>query len=110
MNKQYLKEYNYEKLEFLRRNTKLNPKAYLKVFKKKLEADKEQKIYNKYEPNDHIGVDYSEANLLEFGLRMQAWENKYKNVWQEYGHGYTLEEYILMALDGFMNEEKQNKR
>ncbi len=110
MNKQYLKEYDYEKLEFLRRNTRLNPKSYLKVLKKKLEADKEQKIYNKYEPNDHIGVDYSEANLLEFCLRMKSFESKYKIVWQDYGFRYSLEEYILMALNGFMDEEKQNKR
>ena len=106
----YLKEYDYEKLEFLRRNIRLNPKAYLKVLKKKLEADKAQEIYNKNNPNDYVYANYSEVDLLEFCLRMKSLENKYKIVWQDYGHGYNLEEYILMALDGFMNEEKQNKR
>lgn len=103
-------DYSYEKLEYLRKNTKLNPKSYLEVTKKRLEADKFQKDYKKYEPNDQIGVDYTEANTLEFILRMQVWQNKLIKEWQQFGQNYTLEEYSLKNLNDLVNEERYQKR
>ena len=82
-------EYSYERLDYLRRNTKLNIKDYLKILKLRLEDENNQ-------------VD---LNLLEFLLRMKAWEKSYNKVWQTYRKEMTLEQYSLLALNNLINEE-----
>ena len=106
----YFDEYNEEKLDYLRRNTKLNPKEYLKVLKERLEAIKYQKIYQKYHPHNHIEADYRNANLTEYMFRIKAWENKYSDTWKKYGYGMSIEEYAIMALNKLIREEKIIRR
>ena len=82
-------EFSYERLDYLRRNTKLNIKDYLKILKLKLKDE-----------NNQVDV-----NLLEFLLRMKAWEKSYNKVWLIYGQNMSLEQYSLLALNNLINEE-----
>ena len=92
-------EYSYERLDYLRRNTKLNIKDYLKILKLRLEAEKRQKI------NNQVYANYQEANLLEFLLRMKIWEKSYNKIWQINKPKMSLEQYSLLALNNLINEE-----
>ena len=86
------------------------PQHYLKVIKKRLEAIHNQKMYQKCVPNYQIEVDYREANFTEYLLRMMVWENKFADTWFKYGNGMSKEEYVVMALNGLIREEKIIRR
>ena len=67
-------EYNYKLLEFLREKTTLSLAEMSKVKLKRKEADLYLKRYQKLEPDDGLGVDYDEANRLEFAYRFENWK------------------------------------
>ena len=102
----FIREYDYEKLDYLRRNTTLKPVMSLKVLKKKLEAEYSKRQLIKYNLSDNIDNYLEEANVFEYLCRMKTWEHQFTDTWQIYGNNMSLAEYSIMALNGLIKEEK----
>ena len=105
-----MEDFTMERLEALRDMTTLNPIASIKVLKARKDAEKMSDLYNKYEPNDHIGTDYSTANNLEYSLRMEALERKLENSWQAYlaieKDGFGLIDFAEETLNQHINKNR----
>lgn len=102
----FIREYDYEKLEYLRKNTTLNPIMSLKVLKKKLEAEYCQKQYKKYNISANIDNYLEKVNVYEYLCRMKLWQHKFINTYKIYGQKMSLAEYSVMALNKLINEDK----
>ena len=102
----FIREYDYEKLDYLRRNTTLSPIISLKVLKKRLEAEYSKRQLIKYNINDNIDNYLEEANIFEYLCRIKIWKNKYTDSWLKYGDKMSLAEYSIMTLNGLIKEEK----
>ncbi len=103
-----------EKLEILRNLTTLNPLDALKVSKARKAAEKFRDVYIRENPSDVIGVDYTEANSIEYSLRFHTLEKNLTKDWQNYlkveADGIGLREYTEDILNSRLEELHQNKR
>ncbi len=106
-------EVDYEVVEGLREITKLDPIASLKVLRARKAADNFVDLYRKYEPHDEIGADYTDANNLEYELRVKALSRKLEKSWIEYlrteNDGLGLEDYVSDYLTNYLNERNIKK-
>ena len=99
-----LNESDYEKLAFLRKNTRLGLIAYLKISKLKAEAVKLEEMCRR-EEKEYNGIDYSDAENLEFKLRMKTWKRSLIDAWVEIGDGLGLDEFSDMVLSQHLKKE-----
>ena len=100
---------NYNELEFLRKNTMLGPVALLKIQNLRNNAKEFRNWYYKIE-GELLAVDYSEAEALEYRLRLKAWENKIMPVWQKYGQGWGLTEFAEMVMEQQMEKPRTKSK
>ena len=96
---------DYRELEFLRRHTILNPIKKLKVLALRDDAEAYQAMMEKFE-NCPFGVDYSEADELEYAYRLAAWKKAMTYFWIEYGDTRNLDDYAYDKLHDAMNGKK----
>lgn len=103
-----------EELTTLRDMTKLNPIEYFKVYRARKQAEQLRDVYIKYEPNDVIGTDYSVANDLEYGFRMDALCRSVEEDWKKYisieNDGYGLFEYANDVLQQRIKEVRSKRQ
>lgn len=89
--------YSYEKLEYLRKYTKLSPITTIKLNKLK------QK-----------GVSQEEINQAEYIYRFQSYEKIWEKEWKKTNWGQSedesLSEYANTALEQIVNSEKGRTR
>ena len=94
--------FSQEELTFLRGNTKLGPISLLKINKAKKNAE----LYRKYileTEHELIEIDYSDADELEFELRLRSWENGLSRTWKQYPDGLSLSEFAEMVMKQQIN-------
>lgn len=91
-------ELDYQKLEYLRKETKLGPVAMMKLLKAKKEVDDSRKWYQQNE-NELIEADYSIVDELEYEMRRTAYQNKVSKEWSKYMDGIDLEEFAETLMD-----------
>jgi len=101
-------EFNFstEELNFLREHTKLDiiSKAKLLILKRNIE--KYPIIYKRVDPNISLQVDYSEMELLEYNLRVNAWIKSCREDWILFlhtGKGCNLRAYAREKLNEEMD-------
>ncbi len=100
-----IKEMNHDVLNYLRKNTLLGPVAMFKIAKARREAELLRKYYAEVE-HEIIELDTSTADELEYNYRMQAMQKKMYKMWQQYGDGLDLEEFVNVAIANNMENEK----
>ena len=98
-------EYNYEALKALRKHTNLNLIEKLKIIREKELAEDTQVMINKIE-RCYIGVDYTEAEMLEFSYRLKSWYKKSKALYAEYGNNRDFYEFSNDMLNRIIESEK----
>lgn len=107
-----MEEYNInnEELDFLRKNTRLNPIAATKVLIARKQAEKYRDVYIRYNPTDIIEVDYSVADELEYELRKSVWMKLCEKAWKEYSKmendDYGLIDFAETNMKRLIEEEK----
>lgn len=95
----------YKELEYLRRHTFINPIKKLKVLALRDEAEAYQAMMEEFE-NYHPGIDYSQADELEYEYRMQSWTRSLIYFWIEYGGSQSLDEFAVDMLHSAMEGKK----
>ena len=99
-----LGELDQKKLEYLRQNTFIGPIAAMKIANARRRAEKYTEWYNSRE-HEQLGVDYSDADELEYQIRFDAYQRGWEKLWKQYGDGIGLKEYAEDALDQAVKEE-----
>lgn len=95
----------YRELEYLRKHTFINPIKKLKVLALRDEAEAYQAMMEEFE-NCHLGIDYSEADELEYKYRLQSWTRSILYLWIEYGGTQELDEFAMDMLHAAMEGKK----
>ena len=99
---------NYETLEMLRQYVGLGPIDSVKLRKARSLAEKQG--YLKESTGDIVAVDYSNADLLEYKLRLNALMRRAESSWKKYlsveDDGIGLEEYALMQLKNSVTQSR----
>ncbi len=101
------KEFSYEMLEYLRKNTIIGPIAIFKIASAQREAALVQKYYQEVE-HDNVELDTSIADSLEFSYRLNAFETRIFPMWEKYGDGLGLEEFAYRVINDHINQYKNN--
>ena len=99
---------NFATLKFLRKHTILSPKSLIKIERAKDLAENFHKWYLTMEHED-LGIDYSNAERLEFELRFNEWQKSCVDAWQQYGTNMSLGDFSKRMLEGSMAEEAKKK-
>lgn len=101
-------------LETLRELTKLGPVAKLKVAREQALAEKSRQSYIKQNPSDIIETDFTQANELEYALRINALANKLEKDWKGYEEtehdDFGLIDYTEYQLSEYMKEKYQEAK
>ena len=104
-------EEQFNRLESLRKMTKLNLFDYFRVRRARSQAESLRDCYIKLNPSDIIGVDYSVANDLEASLRFGQLMRDVAREWKRYSDlehdGCGLAEFAEGFLKQQMNEERK---
>ena len=104
---------NYEVLEALREITKLGPVAQAKLSWSRKKDEKFTELYRRENPSDEIGVDYSNSDVLEYHLRMEALSKGLERSWASYINyekdGLGLEEYVSDYLVTYLNNKNHTR-
>ena len=98
-------EVDYKELEYLRKHTYLGPIKKMKVLSLRDDAEQYQAMMIKFE-NCNPGIDYSEAEELEYKYRMQVWKRSFIYLWMEYGDGQDLDTFAKEMLHEAMAGQK----
>ena len=99
-------EFNSEELEFLRQNTRLGPISMAKIQQIKSQIEKYRRWFLKNE-GELLESDYAPADLLEYELRLRAWERFWEKEWQKNPDGLGLSEFSRMILEQKMNTKQR---
>ena len=99
-------EFNYEELEFLRQNTRLGPISMAKIQQIKSQIEKYRRWFLKNE-GELLESDYTPADLLEYELRLKAWERFWEKEWKKNPDGLGLSEFSRMILEQKMNTKQR---
>ncbi len=97
---------NYEELEFLRQNTRLGPISMANIQQVKSQIEKYRKWFLKNE-GELLESDYTPADLLEYELRLKAWEHFWEKEWKKDPDGLSLSEFSRMILEQKMNTKQR---
>lgn len=107
-------EEQFNRLESLRKMTKLNLIDYFRVRRARKQAERLRDCYIKLNPSDIIEVDYSVANDLETSLRFGQLMRDVEKAWKRYSElehdGCGLSEFAEGFLKQQMNEKGQSGR
>ena len=98
-------EIDYKELNYLRKHTLIGPRKAFKVLALRDDAEKYSYMMEVYE-NCHMGIDYSEADALEYKYRRESWERAMAYFWLEYGDERTLEDFAYDKLHDAMDGKK----
>lgn len=93
---------DYERLEFLRKNTMLGPIALLRIAKAKKDADRFRQWYKEKE-GELLEADYTIADQLEYEMRFNAYQNSVGPLWSKHGDGLDLRDFTELVMDQAMN-------
>lgn len=98
---------DYKELEYLRKKTLLGPIALLKIEKLKTVAEKTAVILNQIE-HCKLGVDYNDADTLEFNYRFNSWKTNLFGLWSKYGSHMDFDDFAKWVL--YQNANKESVR
>lgn len=101
-------EVDYEILNYLRNNISLGIMDIFKVCREREKAKDLTLLYKKYEKNADIGIDYSNAEKLEYYLRLKQYQKKNFKLWKKYNNGETLEAFCYRCLHEEMEYDLNN--
>ncbi len=95
-------EFSIDELNYLRDNTKLDLISSVKLLIIKRNAEKYPILFRTVDPNSDLEIDYSEAEGLEYELRVNAWIKSCKDEWLQSlrtGVGSNLRAFARQKLD-----------
>ena len=101
-------EFNEKKLEFLRKNTILDPISILRIQRVNAQMEKCRKWYLEAE-GELLSSDYTMADRLEYELRLRAWERSWYKEWEKNSDGLSLSEFADMILQQKIIELPKSK-
>ncbi len=96
----------YKELEYLRKHTFINPFKKMKVVALREDAEQYAAMMRKFE-KCNPGIDYSEADELEYEYRFRSWARSLLYLWIEYGWNQCLDEFALEMLHAAMEDKKK---
>jgi len=103
-----------ERLEVLRKLVKLNPVEYLIISDEICKAKKYREKITKYYPHESIDSDYTNANNLEYTLRLNAFIRKYQAFFAEYqkleNYKSGVENLALNFIDRYVQDNEDNEK
>ena len=104
------KNYDEDALEFLRKNTTLDPISLIKLNSLKKQIAKSRIWYYKLE-GEWIDYDSDTVDECEYVLRLHAWKYKCAPLWKLSGKEIGLQEFSDIVLEQHLkNYKKQKKR
>lgn len=99
---------DYKELEYLRKNSHLSIFEKSKVKKLRREAIERQYIINKIN-RCMLGADFSEAEKLEYDLRMRKFALDLYPLWNKYGDGLGLYDFACKVVRDNKDKEQPKK-
>ena len=99
---------DYKELDYLRKNSRLSILEKRKVNKLRKEAMERQYIINKIN-HCMLGADFSEAENLEYDLRMRRYALDLYPLWAKYGDGMGLYDFACRVVRENKDKEQPKR-
>ncbi len=94
---------HYYDLVYLRHEARLNLIEWIKVKKLRCLAEETQRLINQKE-RCQVGVDYKEADQLEYQFRFRKFEREMIPLWIQHGDGLGLDEFSYKIIQDNKNK------